>query len=190
MFWELFAGHRRSSLRQLRGSKKNPWAEQFKNGGFSEATTGRAGRGSGSPVGSGLKRHWPRPRREGPGQLWLRQRQPLGDRHERGRVAQHLHGPHGQDLSRLGIEIGRDRNADFSDEGVRVEETGVRPTINRDHFSKEAERRAGLGSQTSTPSIAPNRPRRGRTVRTVWPSEVRGGRGQRLYQGSEDGGTD
>ena len=70
----------------------------------------------------------------------------------------------------LAVEIGRARKVDFSDWGV--DETGVRPTINRDHGSKEAERRAWLGSQTSTPSIAPphcrrERPQRGRTVRTV-----------------------
>ena len=128
--------------------------------------------------GTAQKRHGPRPRREGPGQLWLRQRQPLGDRHERvGRVTQHFRGLHGQDLFRLGVETGRERNVDFSDWGVIVDETGVRPTINRDHGSKEAERRAGLGSQTSTPSIAPphcqrERPQRGRTVRTIWPSEL------------------
>ena len=72
------------------------------------------------------------------------------------------------------VEIGRDRNVDFSDWGVIVDETGVRPTSNREHGSKEAERRAGHGSQTSTPSFAPphclrERSQQGRTVRTVWP---------------------
>ena len=123
--------------------------------------------------GAARKRHWPRPRREGPGQLWHRQRQPLGNRRERvGRVTQHFHGPHGQDLFRFGVEIGRGRNVDFPDWGVIVDKAGVRPTTNRDHGSKEAKRRSGRGSQTSTPSFAPphcqrERPQRGRTVRTV-----------------------
>ena len=74
------------------------------------------------------------------------------------------------------VEIGRDRNVDFPDGGVIVDES-VPPTINRGHGSKEAERRAGLSSQTSTRSIAPQhcqreRPQQGRTVRTVWSSEL------------------
>ena len=70
------------------------------------------------------------------------------------------------------VEIGRERNVDFSDWGVIVDKTGVRPTTNRDHGSKEAERRAGCGSQTSTPSFAPphcqrERPQQDRTARTA-----------------------
>ena len=55
----------------------------------------------------------------------------------------------------LEVEFGRERKVDFSDGGVIVDKTGVRPTTNRVHGSKEAERRAGRGSQTSTPSFAP-----------------------------------
>ena len=66
-------------------------------------------------------------------------------------MTQHFHGPHGQDLFRFGVEISRERNFDFPDWGVIVDKAGVRPTTNRDHGSREAKRRLGRGSQTSTP---------------------------------------
>ena len=180
MLWEALCWAPMIFTSSLRfAARKDPWAEQLKNGDVSEATAGRAWPGSGSPVGNGSEAAMGRGL---VGKVLVSSGFGIGNLLATGKSGMDewpntTTGCTDRIFFVLAVEIGRDRHVDFSDWGVSVDETGVRATINRDYDSKEAERRTWLGSQTSTPSIAPpqcrrERPQRGRTVRTFWPREL------------------